>query len=89
MERTTPFIIFAAQAFSFLLEKKSNFCDAYEGYIIQILVNENKERSGDKRKMSTKHSSICLIKAIRSCTLYDSKVIDWKLLFRFLNKNPY
>ena len=36
--------------FSFLLERKSNFCDAYENYIIQILVNENKERSGDKEK---------------------------------------
>ena len=36
--------------FSFLLEKKSNFCNAYENYIIQILVNENKERSGDKEK---------------------------------------
>ena len=50
MEKTTPFINFATQVFSFLLEKKSNFCDAYENYIIQILVNENKERSGDKEK---------------------------------------
>ena len=36
--------------FPFLLEKKSNSCNAHENYIIQILVNENKERSGDKEK---------------------------------------